>query len=106
MKKEYAVLKFNPEFAVTDREGLAKDAMFTKWLLYQKSLKEINSKPEYKTIKTQLGIEKESGKRGSIILNFVKDHYLRQLVNIDDFLNVRDIIYFESTAEYLNQFKN
>lgn len=102
--KEFSVLNITSEHATAEREGTKKDIMFTKLLLFQKCKNEINSKPEYQTIKDQLSIEKDADKRGTIIMDFIKDHYLRQLVNIEDFLNVRDIIYFDSSAEYLNQF--
>jgi len=104
MKKEKAVLNINPEYAVSEREVNSKDIFFTKFLFYQKCLSEIKSKPKHLEIKSQYNKETKPDKKGLIVLNFINANYFKEWLAIDNFLNVKDIICFNSNTEYLNQF--
>lgn len=102
--KEYAVINLNPEHAVIEREVNPKDIFFTKFLFYQKCLNEIKRKPEHQGVKSEYIKEKRPDKKGLIVLNFIEANYFKEWLSIDNYLNVKDIIFFKSNIEYLNQF--
>ena len=89
---------------VSEREVNPKDIFFTKFLFFQKCLNEIKNNPEYLEIKLQYNKEKRADKKGLIVLDFIEANYFGEWLSIDNYSNVKDIIFFKSNSEYLNQF--
>jgi hypothetical protein len=81
-----------------------KNILFTKWLYYQKVINQIENNPIYSQYKELLKESKEIDNKIKIIHSFIFIYHLNQWLKIENYLEVKDIIHFNNSTEYLNQF--
>jgi len=81
--------------------------MFTKWLLFEKVRKDIHHNYElsHKGNISLNSIAISATEKAEIVLECIKNNYLIQWLNIENFNNVKDLIFFNNPLDYLKQFE-
>jgi len=82
--------------------------MFAHWLLFSKVIYDIKHNRELSPegyIKL-ISFTTSATDKAIIVMNCIREHYLMQWLNIENYQNIRDLIFFDNPNDYLKQFEN